>query len=145
MYKSHGYSILTIACHSADDNHNGLPEGDPLCDSFGGFAMIMPEEFTYGTVIDAMEQGNMYSSMGPTFKEVWMDGNKIHIECSDVERTMVFTGSKGPKKLVAEPGKTINTADFEIDDRAICVRVSVMDSRGNFADTRGFFRDELEF
>ena len=107
--------------------------------------MIMPEAFTYGAIIDAMGQGSMYSSMGPTFKQVYMEGNKIHIECSDVERIMVFTGSKSPKKLVAEPGKTINTADFEIDGRAKYVRVSIMDSRGNFADTRGFFRDELEF
>jgi len=134
-----------IACHSADDNHNTHPEGDPLCDSFGGFAMIMPESFTYDAVIEAMEKGNMYSSMGPTFKAVWMEGNKIHIECSDVERIMVFTGSKAPKKLVAQPGETVNCADFEIDDRAKYVRVSVKDSRGNFADTRGFFRDELEF
>ena len=134
-----------IACHAADDNHNTRPEGDPLCDSFGGFAMIMPETFTYGAIIDAMEQGNMYSSMGPTFKQVYMEGNKIHIECSDVERIMVFTGSKSPKKLVAQPGQTINCADFEIDDRAMYVRVSIMDQYCNFADTRGFFRDELEF
>ena len=134
-----------IACHSADDNHNGRPLNDPLQDSFGGFAMIMPTEFTYGAIIDAMEKGNMYSSMGPTFKEVSMEGNKIHIACSDVERITVFTGSKAPKRIAAKPGETINTADFEIDDRAKYVRVSIMDGRGNFADTRGFFRDELEF
>lgn len=134
-----------IACHSADDNHNACPLDDPLSDSFGGFAMIMPEEFTYDAIIDAMEQGNMYSSMGPTFKQVYMEGNKIHIECSEVERIMVFTGSKGPKKLVAEPGKTVTCADFEIDNRAMYVRVSIMDKYANFADTRGFFRDELEF
>ena len=74
-----------------------------------------------------------------------MEGNKIHIECSDVERIMVFTGSKSPKRVAALPGETVNTADFEIDDRAKYVRVSIMDGRGNFADTRGFFRDELEF
>lgn len=134
-----------IACHSADDNHNARPLDDPLQDSFGGFAMIMPTEFTYGAIIDAMEKGNMYSSMGPTFKEVSMEGNKIHIECSDVERITVFTGSKSPKRIAAQPGDTVNTADFEIDDRAKYVRVSIMDSHGKFADTRGFFRDELEF
>ncbi len=134
-----------IFCHSADDNHNTHPSDSPHCDSFGAFTMIMPESFTYASVIDAMEKGEMYSSMGPTFKEVSMDGNKIHIECSDVERIMVFTGSKAPKGLFAERGETINSADFEIDDRAKFVRVSVVDKYGNFADTRGFFRDELEF
>lgn len=107
--------------------------------------MIMPESFTYASVIDAMEKGEMYSSMGPIFKEVSMQGNKIHIECSDVEKIFVFTGNKSPKRKIAACGETINSADFEIDDRAKFVRVSVVDKYGRFADTRGFFRDELEF
>ena len=134
-----------VYCHSADDNHNRYPEGDALCDSFGGFTMIMPEEFTYEGIIKAMESGEMYSSMGPTFKEVSMEGNRIHIVCSDVSRIMVFTGSKYPKRLIAQPGCTVNTADFEIDDRANYIRVSIVDDKGRYADTRGFFRDELEF
>lgn len=134
-----------VYCHSADDNHNKFPEGDVFCDSFGGFTMIMPEEFTYGSILKAMEKGEMYSSMGPTFQEVSMEGNRIHIECSDVSRIMVFTGSKYPQRLIARPGETVNCADFEIDDRAKYVRVSIVDEKGRYADTRGFFRDELEF
>ena len=134
-----------IFCHSADDNHNAHPETSRECDSFGGFTMIMPESFTYEGVINAMETGEMYSSMGPLFYEVSMDGNKIHIECSDVVQITVFTGSKMPKRAYAPLGKTITSADFEIDDRAKYVRVSVMDEKGNFADTRGFFRNELKF
>ena len=134
-----------VFCHSADDNHNGHGEDTPQCDSFGGFAMIMPEEFTYDGIINAMEKGEMYSSMGPLFKEVSMDGNKIHIECSDVNSITVFTGSKSPKTLFVQPGETVNCADFEIDDRAKYVRVSVRDNFGRYADTRGFFREELEF
>ena len=134
-----------IACHSADDNHNRAPIDSPECDSFGGFAMIMPESFTYGSVIEAMEKGEIYSSMGPVFKEISMEGNKIHIECSQVQQIMVFTGSKSPKRKHAPHGEAITSADFEIDERAKFVRVSVVDQYGRFADTRGFFRDELEF
>ena len=134
-----------IFCHSTDDNHNVHPDGSPQCDSFGGFTIIMPDSFTYDSVINAMETGEMYSSMGPVFKEVSMTGNKIHIECSDVERIMVFTGSKTPLRKFAPTDATINSADFEIDDRAKFVRVSIVDKYGRFADTRGFFRDELEF
>ena len=92
-----------------------------------------------------MEKGEMYSSMGPVFNEVSMEGNKIHIECSEVEQITVFTGNKMPKRKYAEPDGTITSADFEIDDRAKFVRISVVDKCGRFADTRGFFRDELEF
>lgn len=134
-----------VFCHSADDNHNKFPEGSALCDSFGGFTMIMPESFTYDGIIQAMESGNMYSSMGPTFREVSIEENRIHVECSEVSRIMVFTGSKYPRLACAEPGCTITSADLEVDERAKYVRVSIVDANGKFADTRAFFRDELEF
>ena len=134
-----------VYCHSADDNHNAMPDDSPGCDSFGGFTMIMPEKLDYTSVISAMEAGEMYSSMGPLFNEVSMKGNKIHIECSDVEKILVFTGSKAPMVRFAERGGTVNSADFEIDDRASYLRVSIVDKYRRFADTRGFFRDELEF
>ena len=134
-----------IFCHSADDNHNYAPEESLGFDSFGGFAMVMPDEFSYGSVFRAMETGEMYSSMGPLIHEVSMEKNKIHIECSDVETIAVFTGSKAPKMRFANAGESNRTADFEIDGRARYVRVSVSDRYRRFADTRGFFRDELEF
>ncbi len=134
-----------VFCHSTDDNHNSAPLDSLANDSFGGFTMIMPEEFSYNSVITAMEKGEMYSSMGPLFKEVSMEENKIHIECSEVQQIIVFTGSKAPKRKYADIGGTINSADFEIDERAKFVRVSVVDKYGKFADTRGFFRDELMF
>ncbi len=134
-----------IFCHSADDNHNGAPDDSPLCDSFGGFTMIMPDEFTYGSVISAMEKGEMYSSMGPVFKEVSIEGNRLHIECSDVKDIFVHDGGKRHIGAHAADGKLINSADFELKDRAKFVRVTIIDKDGKCADTRGFFRDELEF
>ena len=134
-----------IACHSADDNHNGREEGTPGCDSFGGFAMILPESFEYGAIVDAIEKGDMYSSMGPTFTEVTIEGNKVHIECSPVKHIAAFTGSKTPKRAIAPNDGFITSADFELDDRAKYLRISIMDEEGKHADTRGYFRDELEF
>ena len=132
-----------IFCHSTDDNHNMAPVDSPNYDSFGAFTMVMPEEFSYDGIINAMENGEMYSSMGPIFKEISLDGNKLHVECSDVFVIMVFTGGKMAKRQYAEPGKTVNCADFELDENTRFVRVSVMDEKGRYADTRGFFRDEL--
>lgn len=132
-----------IFCHSVDDNHNVQPEDSPQFDSFGGFAMIMPEEFTYDGIFHAMETGEMYSSMGPIFKEVSVEGDKIHVECSEVERIMVFTGSKRPKSVFAEKGGVITAADLEIAQGARFVRVSIVDKYGNFADTRAFQMEEI--
>ena len=132
-----------IFCHSSDDNHNKHPEDDPKCDSFGGFTMIMPEQFTYDGVIDALEKGQMYSSMGPVFKEISLEGDRIHIECSEVAQITMYFGSKAPQCVRAAEGCTITEADFVIHPRAKYIRISIFDKEGKAADTRGFFRDEL--
>jgi len=90
-----------------------------------------------------MEKGEMYSTMGPTFKEVSFDGEKLHIECSDVESIYVYYGSKGPARRHAPKGESINCVDIPIDKNCRYIRVSIADKYGKRADTRGFFRDEL--
>ena len=132
-----------IFCHGADDNHNQYPEGHTLSDSFGSFTMIMPEEFTYASVIEAMEKGNMYASMGPLFHRVSVDGNTVHVECSDVAQAYLYTGSKSPKHVYAEKGASLNSIDFELDPKARYIRISIQDSEGRWADTRGFFPEEF--
>ena len=132
-----------VFCHGSDDNHNQYPEGHPNSDSFGSFTMISPEAFTYESVIEAMEKGNMYASMGPVFHRVSVDGDTVHIECSDVSHVFLYTGSKAPQYVHAEKGETMNSVDFKIDPRAQYIRVSVQDSEGRWADTRGFFPEEF--
>lgn len=136
----HGHRIF---CHGADDNHNKYPEGHAFFDSFGAFTMIIPEEFTYKSVIEAMERGNMYSSMGPVFHRVSVDGDTVHIECSDVSHIFLYTGSKTPMHAHAEKGTSINCIDFKIEPNARYIRVSIQDNEGRFADTRGFFPEEF--
>lgn len=132
-----------IFCHSSDDNHNKHPEGQPEWDSCGAFTMFLLDDLTYDNVIDAMDKGEMYSSMGPVFHEISVEGDQIHIECSEVAAIYMYFGSKTPRRIYAEPGQTLTVADFTIDPRAQYIRVSVVDREGRFADTRGFFRDEL--
>lgn len=134
-----------IFCHGTDDNHNDYPVDDPHNDSFGAFTMIMPEQFTYDGVIDAMEKGEMYASMGPLFKEVSIDGDKLHVECSEVSHIFLYNGGKRPGSLHAEAGESLTCGDFVIDSKARYVRVSIQDAHGRWADTRGFFRDEIGF
>ena len=133
-----------IFCHGADDNHNAKPWDHPGSDSFGGFTMIMPEQFTYSSVIDAMKNGEMYSSMGPEIYEVSVEDGKLHLECSEVYHAFLYVGSKTPKYIHAFPGEPITSADFDIDENARYIRVSVCDDNGKWADTRGFFPEEYK-
>lgn len=132
-----------IFCHGADDNHNVWPSNHPNNDSFGAFTMIMPEAFIYDAVINAMENGMMYASMGPTFTEVSFDGKKLHVECSDVAHVYVYFGSKESRRLHSLPGETINSADIEIHPDSRYIRVSIVDHYGRWAVTRAYTREEL--
>ena len=132
-----------IFVHGADDNHNKAPFGDPNCDSFGGITMIMADELRYDKVIDAMEQGEMYSTMGPTFREVSFDGETVHVECSEAVAIHAYFGSKGPAHVRAHVDAPITSADLKIDPKCKYIRVSIMDKYGRYADTRGFTREEL--
>lgn len=143
LYDKMLYAGKRVFCHSTDDNHNDFPEDDPRSDSFGGFTMIMPEEFTYDGIIGAMEQGEMYSSMGPLFKEISIEDNRLHIKCSEVAEIRVYFGSKAPRSVIAQQGQVLTEADIDIDPLGKYVRVSIFDSQGRAADTRGFFMDEL--
>ena len=129
--------------HSADDNHNGRPFGDPKCDSFGGATMILADELSYDAVYNAMEKGDMYSTMGPTFKSIYFDGEKLHIECSEVVAIYSLWGTKAPDCVRAKPGETLTHAVLKVGKRCNYVRVSIMDKDGNYADTRAFTREEL--
>ncbi len=144
LYDKMLLSGKAIACHGGDDNHNKYPEGSSEFDSFGVFTMIMPQSFTYDGIINAMEKGDMYCSMGPVFKEISVVGNKLHVECSPVQCITLHTGRKMPLHKRCNIDEEITSADFEIDDRAPFIRISACDKYGRAADTRGYFRHEFE-
>ncbi len=129
--------------HSADDNHNKAPLDSPASDSFGGFAMIMAKELTYPSVIEALEKGDFYSSMGPKIHELTFDGNRVHIETDPVRQITMRTSGKKSYNVVGDEASPVTSADFEIPDATPFVRFSAYDFQGRYADTRGFFRDEL--
>ena len=130
------------ACHGGDDNHNIRPLDSVYSDSFGAFTMIMPEKFDYDGVIAAMEKGEMYSSTGPEIYEISIEGDTVHIESSAAKQIILYTGSKGPKFVIAPEGETITSADLKVDSRAEYFRICVVDEKARKASSRGFFKDE---
>lgn len=148
-YNAHLYDIMLRAgkhlfVHSADDNHNSAPSDSPAYDSFGAFTMILSRDLSYPSIIEALEKGDFYSSMGPVIKELVFDGNKVHIETSPVRQITMHDGGKRTAKVIGDEENPVTSADFIIPDAAKYVRLSAFDFRGGSADTRGFFRDEFE-
>jgi len=133
-----------IFCHSADDNHNAHPFGDPQCDSFGGFTMVMADDLSYESVIRAFEKGDFYSSMGPIIKELTFDGMKVHVETSKAKQITMYHGAKTTRRAVGSKDAPVTSADFDIPENAPYIRIGVCDFEGHYADTRGFFMDEIK-
>lgn len=132
-----------IFVHSADDNHNKVPVDDIATDSFGGFAMVLAKDLTYSSVIEALESGNFYSSMGPKILELTFDGSHVHIETEPVRQITMRTAGKKSFFVIGTEDAPITSADFEIPSTTAFVRFTAYDFQGRYADTRGFFRDEL--
>ena len=134
---------MRVFCHAGDDNHNKQPFDCPRSDSFGAFTMILSDSLSYGSVISAMERGEMYASSGPLIHEISLEDGVVHIECSPAKRIILHTGSKTPKFEVAPKGQTVSSADLRLDPIAPYLRVMVIDEEGGIATSRGFFRSEF--
>lgn len=133
-----------IFCIAADDNHN---RRDPACrmwDSFGAFTVIKAKELTYEAVADALIKGNFYSSQGPEIYGLWLEDDKLHIECSPADKVVCTVNKRRCMSRYNEETGLITHAVFEIKPSDGYFRVTVIDKNGLKADTNAYFTDTLE-
>ncbi len=130
-------------CVATDDNHNASEEGDGLCDSFGGFTMICPEEFSYQGVMDALKKGRFYASMGPEFRSVYVEDSVLYVETSPVEKIYVSMRGRDCYRKAAPCGQTITKACFPLSGEEGYIRVEIRDEKGRYADTNAWFPEEF--
>lgn len=136
---------MRIGCHSADDNHNVLPFGDPKCDSFHSYTMILADRLDYKSVADALENKEYYASAGPRIYELCVtDGERVSVRCSPASKIILNVGSKAPKSIICPDGETVCEAEFPLDAFARYVRITVQDEKGKKAVSRGFFPDKFK-
>lgn len=132
-----------IFCIGADDNHNRDSFDNPKCDSFGAFTVIKAEKLEYKAITDALVAGNFYASMAPEIKELYLDGDKLHVETSCCEKIIMSTGTRNIRFEMRQKGKRLNKAVFTVEPDDVYVRVTVVDKDGKYANTNAYFTDEL--
>jgi hypothetical protein len=132
-----------IFCHSADDNHNGKPFGDPGCDSFGGFTMIKAPSLDYDKVGKALLDGHFYASEGPLIHSLWVEDGYLHVTCSEAVQVTMNTGIIHTDFKKAEGGRPVTEAAFRILPEFRYVRLTVLDGEGHHACTNAYFTDTL--
>lgn len=128
-----------IGCVANDDTHKE-------CDLFGGFTMVYADTLTHSAVIQAMENGDFYSSRGPIINAIWYEDGMFHIECSPVKKIVISnSGRRDPKVSVKQTQNgELTCAEFPIQDIDVFVRFTVEDEQGRTANTRAYWREEFE-
>lgn len=128
-----------LFCVATDDNHNVESFDHPLSDSFGGYVMIKSTAFTYEAIIEALAAGEFYSSMGPEIYEFSLEGDKIKVKTSPVEKIFVSTQGRACLRKAAKPGETITEAEFTITGKEKYIRLNIKDHQGRHANSNAYF------
>jgi len=125
-----------IYCVSADDNHNHHPLGSAGWDSFGGYVMVNSVSLRYEDVMDALRDGNFFSSQGPDIKEIVYEDGKLTVSCSEASLIAVYTDGR---KCYLQHGEGMTGAEILLTRPHQYVRVMVRDKEKKDANTNAFW------
>ena len=132
-----------IFCHSSDDNHNVYPLSHPSSDSFGAFTMILAKNLSYEAVIEALEKGEFYSSMGPIIEELSLTDKLVRVKTSPAKQITALFGGKKTVFVRGTSNEPVCELEFKIPAGAKYFRINVRDFEGNYADTHAYKIDNF--
>ena len=102
---------------AGDDSHKIFEDGSPFMEYYRSFTMVKASELSYDAIFDALSRGDTYSSTGPEFKSLWLDGDILHVECSPVFGVYVHTKYLTVK--TQDVSKTDSITHTELDISAL--------------------------
>lgn len=118
---------------ASDDNHNGgiYPE------SFGGYVMVNAEKLTHENIVNALLEGNYYSSNGAEITQWGVKKNKVYVECPKGKRVnFIFGGGVGSSRtVVAENGIPLTYVECPLQGNETYARIEVIDENEKCAWT----------
>ena len=121
---------------AADDCHVKCTDGGPGPEYFRGFNVVKAPELSYDALVQGIENGASFASTGPMFKNLWLDGNILHVECSPVSRIFVHGHRYSQLTRVLEDGDCITERDIDISKlcgKTSYIWVQLCDSQGRKA------------
>lgn len=78
-----------LTAYAADDAHFRI------MDAFGGWLMVKSESDEPEAILAAMKAGHSYSTMGPTFDDIAIEGDEVVVRCSPARNVaLVGRGSR---------------------------------------------------
>lgn len=125
-----------IYASCGDDNHLKVNQ-------FGAFVMVNAASLTYDNIINALLNGNFYSSMGPEIYEIYTENNKVYIKCSKAKQITVSTSGRRSESRNTQNGEYLTEAVFDIFEDDGYIRLDVIDEFGKRANTQAYFINTL--
>ena len=124
---------------ASDDNHNP----GKFFDSLGGYVMVRSEELSHEAIVNHLLSGDYYFTAGPQIYQWGIDGSKVFVECSDVERINFIVGGKvGSSETVLRHVDKLNYGCHELQGGETYVRIECIDAKGQTAWTNALWLDE---
>ena len=132
-----GKRLVAVA---GDDNHQARH-------FFQSWTMFKAPELSHKAIIEALQKGNCYTSMGPEIKELYVEDGVVHIKTSEAQGIhMATAGRRKPSCVVPIGGdERVTEAEFALAEDDVFFHIIVKDMYGRPAATRIYFLDEADF
>ena len=117
---------------ATDDSHFHID------DAFGGWVMVKSEVNNAASILEALKNGNYYSSQGPDFKNIKVKEGRLEVSCSPVEKIIVsgFGSTTIHKNKSDMEAAVFNLALLR---QKKWLRITLIDKKGNRAWTNPFY------
>ena len=99
---------------ATDDSHTASTPGEPGYEYFRGFTVIKAPELTYGALIKAIDEGAFFASTGPMFKELYIEGDTLHVESTPVAGVYVHGKLYSHRAAKIAGGNDLVSVDLDV-------------------------------
>ncbi|MGN9173723.1 PHP domain-containing protein [Lachnospiraceae bacterium HCP1S3_A8] len=122
-----------ICGFASDDNHNP----PRFFDSLGGWVMVRSEELTHEAIVNHLMAGDYYFSAGPEIRQWGIDGKRVFVECSGVEKINFIAGGVigGSETILSHGILPLTEGSHELKGNETYIRIECVDEKGRTAWT----------
>ncbi len=133
--------VVALAC---DDAH--CTDEVPFYD--GGWIILTASDLTEACIIQALRDGNFYSSTGPVFHDIYCTIHEVYVSTSPVQSIrLVARNGHGKTRFESKGAALFTEAQFDLDESfrssapLLSLRVEIEDGLGRRAWTNTLFTD----
>lgn len=96
----------------------------------GGWIHVQTAAKSQAAILEAIRKGRFYSSLGPRFHSLSLEGNTVHLRCSPVRFVRLVGWRWKGMRIAASGGADIIEASFEIPADYPYARLEIEDAHG---------------